>query len=108
MSDDPTPDTWTTKEVIADLKSDLVDHLNKQDGALADISKKVDTKADKADLFVLSQKIDGQGARITKLEDYRTEETAIRKSRLRLWATAGAAAGIAATLAGSLIESHII
>lgn len=99
-------ETWSTKEVIADFKVDIVKHLDKQDITLATISTNVDKKADKSDLLALSSRIDGQGRRITSLEDLNTAAKAIRRSRNRMLAVAGVAGGIAATLVGALIEAH--
>lgn len=100
-------ETWTTKEVIADLKADLVGHLNKQDSTLAEISTKVDSKADKSDLMLLSQKIDTHGVRITTLEEHRLEVESSKRFRNRVWAVVGSAAGVAAIIIGALIDSHI-
>ena len=36
------PETWSVKEVVADLKADLIGHLDKQDVTLSDISHKVE------------------------------------------------------------------
>ena len=101
------PDSWTTKEVIADLKQDLVGHLNKQDVTLGEISSKVDSKADKADLVAIALKIDGHGERITSLENHRLESIASRQFRNKVWAVVGTVCGILAILAGSLIAAFV-
>ena len=100
------PDTWTVKEVVADLKSDIITHLNKQDSVLTEIDRKVDGKADKADLIALGVKIDGHGNRISSLEEHRTEVESSKKFRNRVWAVVGSVAGIAAIIIGSLIGAH--
>lgn len=111
------PESWSVKEVVADLKADLkadqastktdiVSHLVKQDEMLTAISTKVDGKADKADLLALGTKIDGHGQRITTLEEHRTEELANSRFRRRVWAAIASVAGILAVLLGSLIAAH--
>ncbi len=101
------PDTWTVKEVVADLKADLVDHLDRQDDTLAEISTKVDSKADKADLVVLGVKIDGHGQRITVLEGHKLDLDASARFRKRVWYVVGTVAGILAIVAGSLIAAFV-
>jgi len=104
-------ESWSTKEVVADMKSDLVAHLNKQDAVLGSIDRKVDAKADKADLVNLTTEVrigfDGHGNRLTVLEEHRLETLASKKFRNRAWAVAGTAAGVAAIIIGALIDSHI-
>ena len=100
------PETWTVKEVVADLKSDLIDHLDKQDNVLREIDRKVDSKADKADLVALGVKIDGHGSRIASLEEHRTEQESSKKFRNRAWAVAGTITSISAIIIGSLIGAH--
>lgn len=102
------PESWSVKEVVADLKKDLVDHLDKQDTTLGEISRKVDSKADKADLVVLGIKIEGHGERISQLEQHRTEQLAASQLHRRLWAAVGTVGGIVAILIAGLIDSHII
>ena len=105
------PETWTVKEVVADLKADLVGHLNKQDIILTGIDRKVDSKADKADLASLASEVragfDDHGHRITTLEDHKLEMEAQRKTHSRIWAAIGTVAGIAAILGATLL-SHIL
>lgn len=100
------PDTWTVKEVVADLKSDLVGHLNRQDDALVKIASSIDNKADKSDVVALGVKIDGHGSRIASLEEHRTEVESSKRFRNRAWAAVGTVAGIAAIIIGSLIGAH--
>ena len=106
------PETWTVKEVVADLKSDLVDHLNKQDAVLIDIRTAVDSKADKSDLVELAAEVrlhavadakgfDDHGRRIQTLEES-------RKFRNRSWAVAGSVAGIIAVIVAAFISAHVI
>ena len=105
------PDTWTVKEVVADLKTDIVGHLNKQDGMLVEIDRKVDGKADKADLVNLATEVrvgfDDHGKRITKLEEHRLDTEASKRFRTRAWAVAGTIGGILAIIAGSLIAAYV-
>lgn len=101
------PDTWTVKEVVADLKSDLVGHLTVQDGMLREIDRKVDSKADKADLLALGIKIDGHGSRITALEEHRLDTVASKRFRNRAWTVAGSIAGVLAILGGALIGAFV-
>lgn len=101
------PETWSVKEVVADLKADLIGHLDKQDVTLSDISHKVDGKADKADVATLGAKIDGHAARIGSLEDHRKEQIAATQFRHRVWAVIGTVGGILAILAGSLIAAFV-
>lgn len=112
MSENPTPsallpDSWTTKEVVADLKKDLIDHLDKQDTTLADISHKVDGKADKADLVELGNKLDRQGDRLSTLEQHRVDDLAGRRFRNRVWSVVGSVAGIAAIIVGAFIGARV-
>ena len=100
------PDTWTVKEVVADLKSDLVTHLNNQDKALNEIAISINGKADKSDVVALGVKLDGHGNRITSLEEHRAELESGKKFRNRVWAVVGSVAGIAAIIIGSLIGAH--
>lgn len=101
------PESWSVKEVVADLKKDLLAHLDRQDVALSEISLKVDSKADKADLVLLGVKIDGHSQRISSLEDARGEETANRQFRRRVWAAVATVSGIVAILVSSLIAAHV-
>jgi len=100
-------DSWSVKEVVADLKADIVGHLDKQDLTLSEISTKVDSKADKADLIAIGFKIDGHGERITTLEQHRLEQVASTQFRHRVWAVIGTVGGILAILAGSLIATFV-
>lgn len=112
------PESWSVKEVVADLKADLkagqtalkadiVEHLDKQDITLGEISTKVDSKADKADLLVLTSKIEGHGTRITTLEQHRLDQLAAKQFHNRMWAVVGTIGGILAVLAGSLIAAFV-
>ena len=105
------PDTWTVKEVVADLKQDLVTHLDKQDLALAEISVKVDNKADKADVQALSAKFDtkfdSHERRLVTLEDHKIDNEASSRFRRRAWAVVGTVAGVLAILGGSLIAVFV-
>ena len=112
MMDEPAPasvlpDTWTVKEVVADLKSDLVTHLNNQDKALQEIAVSINGKADKSDVVALGVKIDAHGQRITSLEEHRADLDSNKKFRNRAWAAVGTVAGIAAIIIGSLIAAHV-
>ena len=113
------PDSWSVKEVVADLKADLkadqaatkadiVGHLDKQDVTLGEISAKVDSKADKTDVVLLGVKIDGHAQRITSLETHRAEQLSSSSLHRRIWAAAGTVGGILAVLIASLIGSHVI
>lgn len=101
------PESWSVKEVVADLKQDLVGHLDKQDAVLHEISAKVDSKADKTDVVLLGAKIDGHAERITTLEQHRAETLAATQFRHRVWAVIGTVGGILAILAGSLIAAFV-
>ena len=100
-------DSWSAKEVFADMKADIVSHLDKQDLTLGEIITKVDSKADKADLIAIGLKIDGHGERITTLEQHRLEQVASTQFRHRVWAVIGTVGGILAILAGSLIATFV-
>ncbi len=102
------PDTWTVKEVVADLKADLIEHLNKQDGVLTEIDRKVDSKADKADLTALGAKFDNHGNRITSLEEHRANDLASKRFRTRVWAVVGSVAGTSAVIVAALISARVI
>jgi hypothetical protein len=106
------PDTWTVKEVVADLKSDIVKHLDRQDTLLREISNKVDSKADRADLIELGHQVQlhgiadaanfkEQSGRIQDLEGW-------RQSSVRLWAGAGVVLVAMAGLLGGLFGGHVI
>jgi len=101
------PESWSVKEVVADLKKDLIDHLDKQDTTLGEISSKVDTKADKSDLVVLGTKIESHGTRITTLEQHRLDQIVTKQFHNKMWAVMGSIGGILAVLAGSLIAAFI-
>ena len=101
------PETWSVKEVVADLKSDIVTHLNKQDDMLTDISLKVDSKADKADLIPIVTKLDTHGHRITALEEHRQDIEANRRFHNRAWAVAGSVGGLLAIIAAALITAFV-
>ncbi len=64
-------DTWTAKEVFSDLKTDLVQHLNKQDTVLTRIDRRLDDTMTKADGREIHERIDAIDRRTTKLEDER-------------------------------------
>ena len=106
-TEDGNTESWSVKEVVADLKSDLISHLDKQDSILTEISAKVDSKADRADVVLLGTKIDGHAERITSLENHRTEQLASTQFRHRVWAVIGTVGGILAILAGSLIAAFV-
>ena len=99
-------DRWSVKEVVADLKHDIVAHLDKQDVTLADIRNDVSGKADKADVVSLGAKIDGHAQRITTLEEHRADDLSSKRFRTRVWAVIGSVSGIAAIIVGSLISAH--
>ena len=105
------PDTWTVKEVVADLKADLVSHLDRQDSTLAEISTKVDSKADRADVQALSikfeNKFDGHERRLITLEDHKIDNEASSKFRRRAWTVVGTVVGVFAILGGSLIAAFV-
>ena len=101
------PESWSVKEVVADLKQDLVNHLDKQDVTLLAIQSAVDTKADKADVILLGSKIEVHGERITALENHRVEQLASTQFRHRVWAVIGSVAGVLAILGGSLIAAFV-
>ena len=107
MADEMPSETWTVKEVVSDMKTDLVSHLDKQDLKLDDISLKIDNKADKADVAALAAKIDGHGERITTLEQHRLDDLASKRFRNRVWTVIGSVSGILAILAGSLIAAFV-
>jgi hypothetical protein len=100
------PESWTAKEVIADLKRDIVHRFDQQDDVLDDISKKVDGKADKADVVSLGLEMKSLGDRVGKLEEHHVEETAAAQFRHRVWAAIGSVAGIIAIIVGSIIAGH--
>lgn len=101
-------DSWSAKEVFADLKTDILGHLDKQDAVLGEISSQLGSKADKADVVLLGVKIDGHGERILKLEQHKTEQLASTQLRRRIWTVVGTVGGILAILFAGLIDSHII
>ena len=101
------PESWSVKEVVADLKKDIITHLDKQDTTLGEISTKVDGKADKADVLLLGTKMDSHGQRITVLEQHRLDQLAAKQFRNRLWAVVGTVGGILAVIAGSLIAAYV-
>ena len=104
-------ETWTVKEVVADLKSDLVSHLNQQDGKLDDIDLKLDGKADKTDVVSLATEFrtghEDHSKRLTVLEQHRLDDLSSRRTRNRVWAVCGSIAGVAAIIIGALIDAHI-
>jgi hypothetical protein len=95
------PDQWTVKEVVADLKTDILGRMDKQDFVLQDISTKVDGKADKADLVALVTKAEGHADRIRDLESWRL-------SAARNWAALGVAVVALSGLFGGLFGGHVI
>ena len=101
------PETWTVKEVVADLKTDIVGHLNKQDLVLNDIRTAVDSKADKSDLVELAAEVrlhaqadakgfEDHGQRIQTLEESRAFRT-------KAWIVVGSAAGTVAIIVGAVL-----
>lgn len=107
----PDDDTWTTKEVFTDLKSDIMGRFDKQDVALVDIRHELSNTATKDDLRQVHRRIDGierdHGGRITALEVHHGDETAVRSHKRRVWAVAGTVAGIAAIIGGSLLGALV-
>jgi hypothetical protein len=93
--------------VVADLKADLVKHLDKQDVVLVSIDRRLDSKADKLDLAALGNKLDGHATRLTTLEQHRADDLSARRTRNRIWAAVGSVAGILAIIAGSLIAAFV-
>lgn len=108
---DATEETYTVKEVISDLKTDLVGRFDKVDHRLESIDRRVDTTATKEDIREVHQRIDGletdHGHRIQKLEDHHSEVEAVNGHKRRLWAVAGAAALIVATVGAALIAALV-
>jgi hypothetical protein len=106
------PDTWTVKEVVADLKSDLVSHLNKQDEVLTAIDRKIEAKADKADVIALggtlTTHIVESGIRLTTLEEHRASVEMSRRFRNRVWAVAGSVATLVVVILAALISGRVI
>ena len=66
-----TDDTWTAKEVFADLKTDLTSHLLRQDQILTRIDRRLDDTMTKADGREIHERIDLLDRRTSKLEDER-------------------------------------
>ena len=103
------PDTWTVKEVVADLKQDILQHLNKQDDMLAEIDRKVDSKADKSDLQALSGELKSHIAsddrRLTILEEHKVANESSARFRKRAWYVVASVASILAIIGGSLIAA---
>jgi len=112
------PETWSVKEVVADLKKDLVEHLDRQDVTLAQIDRKVDTKADKADLVTLTVRLDKRindldsntsaslkihDVAIRTVSEQIVERVAVERARRRVWAAIGTGALVAATLFGGFL-----
>jgi hypothetical protein len=101
------PDLWTVKEVIADLKSDLVSHLDKQDVSLVEIVSRLDGKADKADVVNLGAELHAHvqtdERRLSILEDHKINVEASARFRKHTWTIVGSIITILAILGGSLI-----
>lgn len=108
-------ETYTVKEVIADLKGDLVGRFDKVDTRLESIDRRVDTTATKEDVREVSQRVDGleraHDLRISSLEDWRVADRAVAARRTVTTTTQRWAIGIGATCAAALvaglIEAHI-
>lgn len=85
--------SFTVKELLAE-----------QTALLREIDRKVDTKADKADINLLHRRLDGHDQRIKGLEDERDADQAITTARAatrrRLW---GFATAVVVPLAAALI-----
>lgn len=87
-------DTWTAKEVFADLKTDLMGRLDKQDVVLDHIERRLDNTATKEDIHAVHQRIDGVEGRIVPLEQAAADEKAVEQSRARFRANLAWVAGI--------------
>jgi len=96
--------TYTVKEVIQDLKGDLVhrfdkidDRLVAQDDVMSDIKRDIANTATKADVAAVHKRIDALDGdlspRVQRLEDHQVH-------RGRVWAVVGSVALIIATVAG--------
>lgn len=81
--------------------------FDQQNQLLRGIDKKVDSKADKADLIPIVADLGRHDGRITVLENNNTQFEAMRSQRRRIWTVIGSIAGIAAVLGGSLIAAFV-
>jgi hypothetical protein len=108
-------ESWSIKEVFADLKTDFSAHLDKQDAtldkqyvALNVIDTKLDSKADRSEVLAMATEFrtghQDHGRRITVLEQHRSDDLAGRRTRNRIWAAVGSGTGIVAIIVGSLIS----
>jgi hypothetical protein len=95
------PDSWSTKEVVADLKHDILGRFDKQDATLQDIARSVDGKADKADVQVLAAEHRTLADRLLVLETWRLQSARLRNTALICM-------GIGATVLGGLLGGHVI
>lgn len=83
--------SWSPKEVFADLKTDLMGRLDKQDNTLSEISRALNNTATKDDIRALHGRVDGVVDRVKTIEDARTVERAVAdhqagaKSSRRKW-----------------------
>jgi prophage DNA circulation protein len=101
------PETWTVKEVIADFKTVMGDRMDKQDGMLMEIDRKVDSKADKADVQAVVASVVDLTRRTIVLEQHKTETESARRFRNRAWAIAGSIASVLA-LGGAALLSGLV
>ena len=117
------PDSWSVKEVVADLKADIHKRLDYQDELLHDIATNVAQKADKTDLVGLSAKLDTKadktdlvGLTVKRDLQFATIDHALTQhdgrigtleqhhdTHTRAWYVIGVIATICAILAGSLL-----
>ncbi len=77
--------------------------LDEQTALLREIDKKVDQKADRADLVELASDLRATDLRVTALETDGAGRTAVSEHARRIWAGAGVLATILAMLIGGFV-----
>lgn len=102
-------DTWTAKEVFADLKGDIMGRFDKQDKTLVALGNRLDNTATKDDIAHLTLRVDGHEGRITTLETDTMTVGAVSVHKRETWKVAGYVAALIAavgTCIGTLLAVH--
>lgn len=106
----PDADTWSAKEVFADLKKDIIHRFDRTDQTLESIDRRLDNAATKDDVSQIHRRIDGLETavndRLVPLEQQADAEKAVEQNRGRFRANLAWVAGLAG--AAAMVASVLI